>query len=260
MVEKREILPSLRELREGATLTQVELAVRAGITEQAYINIESGRSIPKVDTALAIAHVLNTTVEAAFGPAPLAEWIGRERITKANAATLLGAIDKGQPILISGTPQSGKTGFVHALITAAPRRLTIVLADEREAHKRSSRPILRPPRRDLVRLTEKADAGNAQPIIDLLPAGSEDLSNLLLVIDHYPIAQLQGLTLLTARDGGAVIRTFNATAEQPEAELDELCDEDSAWNYMAAHGIRVILNGSDTVDVSGMNKDWSSRR
>lgn len=58
----------VRERRTALGLTQAELAARAGISRTAVTAIEGNRLIPSVAAALALAEVLQTTVEALFGP------------------------------------------------------------------------------------------------------------------------------------------------------------------------------------------------
>lgn len=56
----------IRRLREEAGLSQTELARRVGISRQALTLIEQGKAIPRVDTALRLARVLQVDVEALF--------------------------------------------------------------------------------------------------------------------------------------------------------------------------------------------------
>lgn len=48
----------LKERREALGKSQTEVAVEIGISERAYRNIENGLSIPGLDTAVAIASVI----------------------------------------------------------------------------------------------------------------------------------------------------------------------------------------------------------
>ncbi|MEX1003998.1 MAG: helix-turn-helix domain-containing protein [Acidimicrobiia bacterium] len=57
----------LRGVREGAGLTQGELATRAGVSRQMVGAVEAGRHLPRVDAALALAAVLGVDVEVLFG-------------------------------------------------------------------------------------------------------------------------------------------------------------------------------------------------
>ena len=56
----------LRVRRAQAGLSQQELAVRAGISRQAFAAVESGKSAPSTSVALRLARALNTTVENLF--------------------------------------------------------------------------------------------------------------------------------------------------------------------------------------------------
>ena len=58
----------LRQAREKAALTQVQVAKKAGISERYYQKIEAGTSKPTVDSAILIAHAVNSTVEELFTP------------------------------------------------------------------------------------------------------------------------------------------------------------------------------------------------
>ncbi len=60
----------LRRRREAAGLTQAELAARAGVSRQLVSAVESGRHLPRVDAALALAEALGVGVDVLFGPAP----------------------------------------------------------------------------------------------------------------------------------------------------------------------------------------------
>jgi molybdate-binding protein/DNA-binding XRE family transcriptional regulator len=56
----------VRELRLKLGLTQADLATRAGVSRPSITAIEQGRITPSVTTAVAIARVLQSTVEATF--------------------------------------------------------------------------------------------------------------------------------------------------------------------------------------------------
>ena len=58
----------LREAREKAALTQVQIAKKAGISELAYQRYEAGKRTPNATTAILIAHAVNSTVEELFTP------------------------------------------------------------------------------------------------------------------------------------------------------------------------------------------------
>ena len=60
-------LPALRRLRREAGLTQAELATLSGVSRALVSAIESGRHLPRVDAALAIARTLGISAELLFG-------------------------------------------------------------------------------------------------------------------------------------------------------------------------------------------------
>jgi transcriptional regulator with XRE-family HTH domain/molybdate-binding protein len=62
-------MTTLLALRERAGLSQLELARAAGMSRAAVGAVETGRHVPGVRAALALARVLGTTVEELFGPA-----------------------------------------------------------------------------------------------------------------------------------------------------------------------------------------------
>jgi DNA-binding XRE family transcriptional regulator len=57
---------SLRQVRTGAGLTQGELAARSGVSRQLIGAVESGRHLPRVDAALAMATALGVDVADLF--------------------------------------------------------------------------------------------------------------------------------------------------------------------------------------------------
>jgi transcriptional regulator with XRE-family HTH domain len=60
----------LRAAREDAGLSQAELALAAGMSRAAVGAVETGRHVPGVHAALAVARALGRTVEELFGPGP----------------------------------------------------------------------------------------------------------------------------------------------------------------------------------------------
>lgn len=56
----------LKQAREKAGLTQVEIAEKVGISIRAYQRYESEKRVPNVYTAKLIAKALNSTVEELF--------------------------------------------------------------------------------------------------------------------------------------------------------------------------------------------------
>jgi DNA-binding XRE family transcriptional regulator len=61
---------ALRARRQECGLTQAELAARAGVSRQLVAAVEAGQNTPAVDTAMALAGALATTVENLFTPRP----------------------------------------------------------------------------------------------------------------------------------------------------------------------------------------------
>jgi transcriptional regulator with XRE-family HTH domain len=62
----------LKEARERAGLTQVELAARAGVKEITIIRLEKGRHIPRITTIRNLAIALNVAIS------DLADWEEKE--------------------------------------------------------------------------------------------------------------------------------------------------------------------------------------
>lgn len=60
------IKSKLRLLRDSKGLTQVEIALKAGISTLSYQRYEAGERVPNVHTAQLIAQALHTTVEEIF--------------------------------------------------------------------------------------------------------------------------------------------------------------------------------------------------
>lgn len=63
-------MSSLRTHRQAAGLTQAELALRAGVSRQLVGTVESGRHLPRVDAAMALASVLGVDVGTLFSSVP----------------------------------------------------------------------------------------------------------------------------------------------------------------------------------------------
>lgn len=59
---------SVRVYRERAKWTQPELGARVGITGSAIANIEAGRNFPEMETALNLAALFHTTIDAMCTP------------------------------------------------------------------------------------------------------------------------------------------------------------------------------------------------
>jgi putative transcriptional regulator len=58
----------LRDLRTEKGWSQAELGVRAGVSRQAIIAIETGRFDPSLPLAFTLARLFNTTIEKLFEP------------------------------------------------------------------------------------------------------------------------------------------------------------------------------------------------
>ncbi|CAN7422848.1 helix-turn-helix transcriptional regulator [Microbacterium sp. LjRoot45] len=66
MVRPTRVTNVIRPLREGAGLTQADLAGRIGVTRQTLIAIEQGRYSPTLELAFQIAHVLGVRLDDVF--------------------------------------------------------------------------------------------------------------------------------------------------------------------------------------------------
>lgn len=53
----------IREIREAQKATQLQIAVKAGITPTALARIEAGKAVPKLNHAKAIADALGVKVD-----------------------------------------------------------------------------------------------------------------------------------------------------------------------------------------------------
>ena len=60
----------LRHARELAGLTQLELAISAGLTPSTISRLETGRQVPNVATVLRLAAALRIDPAKLIGPAP----------------------------------------------------------------------------------------------------------------------------------------------------------------------------------------------
>ena len=53
----------IKELRNESGYTQKEISEKLNITERQYINIESGKSKPSLDTIIKIANIYNISID-----------------------------------------------------------------------------------------------------------------------------------------------------------------------------------------------------
>ena len=63
---KARIRNRVRALREGADMTQTELARHCGCTRQTIIMLEQERYVPSLSLAFSIAHVFDLRIEDVF--------------------------------------------------------------------------------------------------------------------------------------------------------------------------------------------------
>ena len=61
---------NLKAARVSAGFSQAALATKAGVSRQAYVAIESGRSVPSTEVSLRLARVLGCSVESLFSLPP----------------------------------------------------------------------------------------------------------------------------------------------------------------------------------------------
>lgn len=66
MVKPTRVTNSIRTIREGAGLTQAELAARIGVTRQTLIAIEQGKYSPSLELAFQIARVFAVGLDELF--------------------------------------------------------------------------------------------------------------------------------------------------------------------------------------------------
>ena len=135
----------VRDIRERAGLSQADLARRSGLSRQVVSLVESGRITPSVLTALALAEVLDCTVDELFkktgaedklavtlgneirfqqGPVRMAQ-VGGRWLALPVAASETSDFGEADAQLIS---RKGKTGVVHALNPEAQLRHNLLVA------------------------------------------------------------------------------------------------------------------------------------
>ena len=56
----------VKDFRKGISLTQEELASRAGVSRQTIISIEKNKFVPGLDVAMKISSSLNTPIDKLF--------------------------------------------------------------------------------------------------------------------------------------------------------------------------------------------------
>jgi putative transcriptional regulator len=66
MVKPTKVTNTIRTLREGAGMTQAELARRIGVTRQTVIAIEQEKYSPSLELAFQIARVFAVGLDAVF--------------------------------------------------------------------------------------------------------------------------------------------------------------------------------------------------
>ena len=66
MVKPTRVTNSIRTVREGAGMTQAELAQRVGVTRQTLIAIEQGRYSPTLELAFQLSHVFGLGLDDLF--------------------------------------------------------------------------------------------------------------------------------------------------------------------------------------------------
>ena len=80
----------LRSLRKQAGLTQEELAAKVERTGEAISNIELGKSVPTIDTLIAVSHVLEAPIREFFPPSSIEDGVSQNRMKlEAEAASAL---------------------------------------------------------------------------------------------------------------------------------------------------------------------------
>lgn len=103
---------NLRQIRRQAGLSQQELAGKAGISRQAYVSVESGKSTPSTEVALRLAQALRTQVDGLFslaGEQPENIW-----------AELIGGPPEGGQAAAPSQPQRARLWRVGDRLLARP--------------------------------------------------------------------------------------------------------------------------------------------
>ena len=103
---------NLRQFRRRAGLSQQELAGKAGISRQAYVSVESGKSAPSTEVALRLARALGTQVDGLFSLAseqPENTW-----------AELIGGPSDGEQVAAPSQAQRARLWRVGGRLLARP--------------------------------------------------------------------------------------------------------------------------------------------
>lgn len=106
----------LRTLREAAGLTQRELAQRAGVSRQLVGTVETGRHVPRVDAALALAHALDADVSWLFSEPESAAPVDVVSGARAVAGSVVRAARVGDRV-VTAPPRVSSGGFDVADVT-----------------------------------------------------------------------------------------------------------------------------------------------
>src|SRR5437879_2899213 len=101
--------PRLRELRDGAGLTQQQLAERAGLTREGIAQLETGRREPAWRTVLALCQALGAEPGDFIQP-PTEREASRGRPRKVSAADVAPATEEPAKGKAKGKGQRGKSG------------------------------------------------------------------------------------------------------------------------------------------------------
>ena len=177
----------LRQRRKSAGLSQSDLAARVGVSRQAVVAIEAGRSVPSTTLALQLARVLGCSVEELFmlpaGPHITAAWAGRadERAGRVS----IGQVDGrwiAHPIDASDRAADGLAVAVGEDLLIEPLRDTAML--ERNVLVAGCAPLLGLLADRLGRRRRDANAtwipANSTAALDLLAQGSVHVAGIHL--------------------------------------------------------------------------------
>lgn len=99
---------ALRDRRLECSLTQAELAARAGVSRQLIVAVEAGRNTPAVDAALRLARALGTTVEELFAEHDPDVLVALDDRLRDGSAVRVGRI--GDQLVAAELPDHGVAG------------------------------------------------------------------------------------------------------------------------------------------------------